>query len=275
MARERFCAVVNEGLTRYEMGFTYDCTHLDIEQKFPEPELDGDVSCKSDIVEPASKVVRREFPTCERSVIRVWENRAVDEIRQSGKCGGSPLVLDLDGDGARLRSVREGVRFDLLANGRAVRTGWVGPGDGLLVLDRDGNGWIDDATELFGERTAGRHYAHGFQPLSELDDDGDRQIDANDRAWSSLRVWVDRDADGQGPASEWLTLEQAGVAALSVDSWRVSGSRAAAGHGNRIPWVGHFVRADGTRGALVDVFFAYEPAEPLRFAAACWATGTP
>src|SRR5690606_149058 len=84
----------------------------------------------------------------------------------AGVCGSStpqyadynsPLVLDLNRNGKiDLLSAwddKQVIKFDLKADGKPVRTGWVAPGDGLLVLDRNGNGLIDDGSELFGEFT--------------------------------------------------------------------------------------------------------------------------
>ena len=65
--------------------------------------------------------------------------------------GGDPLVLDMNGDGQiSLTSVENGVYFDIWGDGFARRTGWVAPEDGMLALDQNGNGTIDDLSELFG-----------------------------------------------------------------------------------------------------------------------------
>jgi hypothetical protein len=67
----------------------------------------------------------------------------------------SPLVLDLDGDGVAtdLTHAYDGGRvfFDIDADGFAERVGWVNPDDGLLAMDVNGNGRIDDITELYGD----------------------------------------------------------------------------------------------------------------------------
>ena len=62
-----------------------------------------------------------------------------------------PIVLDLNGDGAALISPADGVNFDLDADGEAEQTGWVGPDDGLLAVDLDGSGAIEDGSEVFSE----------------------------------------------------------------------------------------------------------------------------
>jgi len=83
-----------------------------------------------------------------------------------------PLVLDLDGDGITTTSVTNGPWFDHDSNGFVERSGWISPYDGFLVMDRNGNGFIDDGKELFGNETIlsnGIKAANGFEALDELD----------------------------------------------------------------------------------------------------------
>ncbi|MEB0014593.1 hypothetical protein QN379_23505, partial [Glaciimonas sp. Gout2] len=61
-----------------------------------------------------------------------------------------PLVLDLDGDGIETvgNKNKNNIYFDNNNDGIKTATGWVGADDGLLVMDRNGNGVIDNGTEL-------------------------------------------------------------------------------------------------------------------------------
>jgi len=61
----------------------------------------------------------------------------------------SSIILDLDGNGVQTVGLEAGVHFDHNANGFAQLTGWVGPGDGLLVWDIDSSGQIDNGWKLF------------------------------------------------------------------------------------------------------------------------------
>jgi len=129
----------------------------------------------------------------------------------------SPLILDLDGDGVETLGQNFYIHFDHDKNGFAERTGWVGADDGLLVLDRNGNGWIDNGSELFGNHSGtGPAPASGFAALAEFDSNLDGRIDASDTAFASLRVWKDANSNGLTDAGELLTLQQAGVGSLSL-----------------------------------------------------------
>ena len=62
----------------------------------------------------------------------------------------SPLILDLDGNGVETLDMSSRVYFDHDGNGFAQQSGWVHPNDEVLVLSRNGNGQIDNGSELFG-----------------------------------------------------------------------------------------------------------------------------
>jgi len=121
-----------------------------------------------------------------------------------------PLIIDLDRDG-KVSTSSEMRYFDLDGNGIAERTTWAATGDGLLVLDRDGDGKITSGKELFGDATIlanGKKAVSGFQALSELDSNGDGIIDARDELFSQLRVWADMNEDGDFADGELYTLEE-------------------------------------------------------------------
>jgi hypothetical protein len=61
-----------------------------------------------------------------------------------------PLVLDLDGDGVEVSSlVGSSVHFDYGGDGFRELTGWVSADDGILAIDDNGNGIVDNGLELF------------------------------------------------------------------------------------------------------------------------------
>jgi len=169
------------------------------------------------------------------------------------KCLGSPLVLDLLGDGIEASAPAAGVRFDLLGFG-SLQTAWVGGDDALLALDWNGNGRIDSGAELFGEASGGRPHADGFAALAGLDRNGDGALDRRDPLFHRLVLWRDANRNGTSEPGELRGLRAAGVRSLGLAS--SAGRKILDRHGNDLSLRGSFTRADGSSGELVDVFFA-------------------
>ncbi|XWU45337.1 MAG: hypothetical protein HEQ09_09280 [Dolichospermum sp. UKL202] len=175
----------------------------------------------------------------------------------------SPIILDLDGNGVDTISKSAGIHFDLDGNKFAETTGWVGKNDGLLVLDKNGNGKIDNGTELFGNNTLlknGTKAANGFVALAELDNNKDGKIDASDTAYNQLRVWKDSNSNGLADTGELLTLTQAGVKSLNTGYTNQTQTDA---QGNQHLQVGNYTRTDGSTRAMNDVWFATDNARTI------------
>ncbi len=143
--------------------------------------------------------------------------------------GASPIILDLDGDGLSLTGYTDGVNFDLMADGVMRRVGWTAGGarDPFLVLDRNGNGTIDDGKELFGNFTdqskpRRKENRNGFRALAEFDrlalgGNGDGKITRNDQIWATLQLWFDLNHDGVSQNEELFGLHEVGVRSIDLD----------------------------------------------------------
>ncbi|MDD5240133.1 MAG: hypothetical protein PHG47_00265 [Sulfuricella sp.] len=114
-----------------------------------------------------------------------------------------PLVINFSGTAAQLTSTK--FSFDLDADGKNDNISFVAPGSGFLALDKNGDGKINNGSELFGPASG-----NGFQELSAYDEDKNGWIDENDAVYQKLRVWT-KDADGKDTLS---TLAQKQVGAI-------------------------------------------------------------
>jgi T1SS-143 domain-containing protein len=161
----------------------------------------------------------------------------------------SPLVLDLDRDGVELVSIYDAnVRFDINNDGEADRVGWVSKDDGLLAIDTNKDGMINNQSELFGETDV---VSNGFANLSQYDENGDGIIDANDAVWNDLIIWQDANTDGISDAGEMITLNQAGIASINLNA-------AETDYEISDQYISHestFTYTDGTTGQIVDAWF--------------------
>jgi hypothetical protein len=168
-------------------------------------------------------------------------------VRDYGMCEHSPLVLDLDGDGLSISSVKEGVSFDLLDRGKTVRSAWPNPGDALLVYDRNGNGQIESGAELFGNTTA----ENGFLALAELElesGNGDGIVDARDASYEVLKVWRDDNRNALSEPGELFSLAELGITSIQVQYTELSQRDS---EGNRLDQWAHFTRVrDGVCESL-------------------------
>ena len=159
----------------------------------------------------------------------------------------SPLILDLDGDGVEVSNVTASTTtFDMNLDGFAERTAWVRPDDALLALDRNGNGIIDDSSELFGSNTT-----NGFVTLAALDSNQDGSITSADARFSELRVWSDANSNGKTDAGELTSLSDSGITSISLAAVTINEVNA----GNSVTHRSTFTRGDGTTGRVDDVWF--------------------
>lgn len=167
-----------------------------------------------------------------------------------------PLTLDLNNNGIETTApnATNPILFDHEGDGVKTGTGWIAPSDGFLALDRNGNGVIDNGTELFGDSTpifdadgtvTGKA-ADGFDALAQQDSNADGVVNAQDANFAALRVWQDLNQDGISQSNELKTLTELGIAGINVTKTEHSQILSS---GNEIADLGTFIRTDGTLGS--------------------------
>ncbi len=126
-------------------------------------------------------------------------------MKQVSMC--DPLVINLDGNIAQLSD--QTFLFDLDGDGQMDEINQLSAGSGFLALDKNGDGEINDGTELFGTSSG-----NGFSDLAAYDEDHNGFIDEGDAIWDKLKIWV-MDENGN---KQLYSLAEKGVGAICLQN---------------------------------------------------------
>ena len=129
--------------------------------------------------------------------------QAFDKLEAKDYIKTDPLMINLDTNIASVSDQK--FFFDLDADGEEEQISFAGNGSGFLALDKNGDGKVNDGSELFGTSSG-----DGFRDLALYDEDGNGWIDENDSVFDRLRIWT-KDANGE---DYLIDLKKADVGAI-------------------------------------------------------------
>ncbi len=140
----------------------------------------------------------------------------------------TPILVDVSGTGFFLSDSMRGVRFPIERSPRLFRVSWptAESHNAWLVLDRNGNGRIDNGSELFGNYTEQAIPPTGISPngflaLKVFDSpqkggNEDGVISSDDAVYNRLRLWEDVNHDGLSTPGELFSLSAKDISGISL-----------------------------------------------------------
>ena len=177
-----------------------------------------------------------------------------------------PLVVHVGANTGNISDQK--FTFDLDADGSKEEISMPGKGSGFLALDHNGDGVINDGSELFGTRSG-----NGFEDLKAYDGDGNGWIDENDDIFSKLRVWY-KNAEGE---DELVDLKTADIGAIYLGHQKTDFSLFGAGMGLNgvVRATGFFLRESGMAGTIQHIDLAATKTTKQEGADGALSGGTP
>ena len=170
-----------------------------------------------------------------------------------------PLIINTTAQTSGLSDKK--FKFDLDADGKQDEISMTKAGSGLLALDKNADGKINDGTELFGVKSG-----DGFRDLAEYDTDGNGWIDENDEVFDKLKVWS-KTEDGK---DELKSLKESGVGAIFLGAenteFTIEGEDGVLD--GKVRKTGIFLKEDGTAGTIQHVNLAIKGRESELMSAA-------
>jgi len=159
----------------------------------------------------------------------------------------NPIALDLNQDGVTYIDRSHGVTYDYANDGSAVSTAWVESSDGLLAVKTD-----DGKLNIVFSTQEGETDLEGLAKIYDVNKDA--VLDTKDESFDKFGVWQDVNSDGFVQAGEFKSLEEAGIASLSLES---SGEKLSTANGDVIVYgQSSFTTKDGKTHMLEDAGFA-------------------
>lgn len=157
-----------------------------------------------------------------------------------------PLIINIDCNAVDIQD--KTFLFDLDCDGEKEEIAALAKGSGYLALDINGDGVINDGSELFGASSG-----DGFKDLAAYDSDGNGWIDEADDVYKNLKVWT-TDEKGEPVL---MSLKDADVGAIYLESSKTQFDLKDDKNElkGRVRSSGIYLHEDGTAGTVQQVDF--------------------
>jgi len=186
-----------------------------------------------------------------------------DDVHIEYQDDDAPIAVDLDGDGVEYLGRDAGVVFTDEPSGESVNTAWVGPDDGLLVIDADNSGTVNQSKEYVFTQWTDKAETD-LEAIAEVfDTNKDGVLDAQDEQWDQFGVWQDTDSDGVTDEGEFVPLSELGVDSIALTYNDDSEAGSAANGDVTIHGQSTVTFKDGSTTIAEDTSFAIQAADVL------------
>jgi hypothetical protein len=207
---------------------------------------------------PGKRVTRKEWEaTLTKAQLKYVRRFCTDEAAMyTPLCGATPLVAVFDDQRVQYRSAGD---FEFTP-GFAIRTVWPTVQTPWLARDLDGNGTVDNGSELLGSSTmlaTGKRAGNGFEALAELDANHDGVFDTRDPAFASVVLWSDHNGDRLTTADELAPLSSRidSISLRFVDEKHCDAQLNCERERSAMTW--HDSSGASKRGAIVDIYLRH------------------
>ena len=168
----------------------------------------------------------------------------------------SPIVIDLNGDGIKTISRKNGkTYFDLDNNKFAENTSWIDENDGILINKTLITNSITNGSELFGNHTLLRDGSlanNGFEALKEFDENKDGVINELDTlAYENLAIWQDANQNAKLDDNELKSLKELGIKEINLN---YTNSNFIDENGNEHRQTSNITFTNGNKATISDVW---------------------
>ncbi|RUW13677.1 type I secretion C-terminal target domain-containing protein [Mesorhizobium sp. M1A.F.Ca.IN.022.05.2.1] len=166
----------------------------------------------------------------------------------------TPVVLDLNHDGIQTTDLTHStVSFDYNGDGVASKTAWVDSHDGILAIDLNGDGKVNNGSEIaFTQHAPGA--ATDLAALEQVyDTNHDGKLTVADHDFAQFGVWQDANGNAVSDPGEFKSLAALGIVEIGLES---NNQHSVSADGSVLTYgEATFTTANGETGAVADIGF--------------------